>query len=289
MDELRACPGAIPYLINGNEKVVLDFSTEQHECSYYINMWNALCEKIQDAHNMEKFPYGNSLFAIGVKLDQEKSYSIILTSYNLYVLGFADFYAADEIIGGTSAIIFNMDAVAYPRFEISQNIDIKCGDLLKTQFYNMYYFWENIKGNQSTSNATNLLRWGNKDGQKYFISFLIVVWFISEAAREETGRIAWLISLSNHGRISDSIVHATPSLRTGDDVTKICNQCPELFLWQRNKDCIFNCWDDVAEFRERTNYILVKKIAQHHIGNVSDSDSIEMVIKKIYKNRNGDE
>lgn len=279
------CENPIPYLKNGDNKVILDFSIDQHECSYYIDIWNVLCGAIQAANNMEAFPYGNTLFAVGVKLNEEKSYSVILTKYNLYVLGFADFNEGlDEIPRGSMVVIFDIATVAYPMH--SPKINIKDADILIPQFRTMYYFWEKIKNNPNSKYAIELFKGIVPDDQNYFISFLVVVWFISEAAREETGRIAWLINLKSHQKISDTIVNSIPVLAGSNVVQSIHNNCPELFIWEDNRNCIFTNWNTIA--REgtgpQTNYITVRKIAAHY--HIASSNIVE-TLNRIFRDQEG--
>ncbi len=281
MEYKTICDNPIPYLKNEDNKVILDFSIDQHECDYYIQIWNALCRVIRDAEHMEAFPYGDTLFAIGVKLTEGKSYSVILTKYSLYVLGFADFNEGPEIPGGSKVIIFDIDAVAYPTTKYPK-IDIRNADLLITQFQNMYNFWEQIKNNQF-NDASSALRSGGNNGQSYFISFLVVVWFISEAAREETGRIAWLINLIHHGKITggidvsaeDGVVQA---VRAAQD---ILSNCSGIFTWEANKIRVFTCWKQIANQNPSQNYITVQKIAANY--NIQQWTNISDLLKKIFK------
>ncbi len=271
MEYKTICDNPIPYLKNEDNKVILDFSIDQHECDYYIKIWNALCGVIQDAEHMEAFPYGDTLFAIGVKLTEGKSYSVILTKYSLYVLGFADFNEESAIPGGSEVIIFDIDAVAYPTTKYPK-IDIRNADLLIAQFQNMYNFWEQLKINQFNA-ASSALRSGGNNGQSYFISFLVVVWFISEAAREETGRIAWLMHLKWYRKINDSIVVHIPVLAGNGVVQGIWDNCHGLFTWGANKTRVFTNWKKIAEKKPSQNYITVQEIAEYY--NITSNNIVE--------------
>ncbi len=271
MEYKTKCDNPIPYLKNEDNKVILDFSIDQHECKYYIDIWNALCGVIQDAAHMEAFPYGDTLFAIGVKLTEGKSYSVILTKYSLYVLGFADFNEEPAIPGGSEVIIFDIGAVAYPKTKYP-NIDIRNADLLITQFQNMYNFWEQLKNNHFNA-AISALRSGANNGQPYFRSFLVVVWFISEAAREETGRIAWLMNLISHGKITgdidvpveDGVAQAVRAAQAARVAQDIWNNCSGLFMWTANNTYVFKNWKHIAtQPPSPQNYITVQRIAAHY-------------------------
>ncbi len=287
MEYKTICDNPIPYLKNEDNKVILDFSIDQHECDYYIKIWNALCGVIQDAEHMEAFPYGDTLFAIGVKLTEGKSYSVILTKYSLYVLGFADFNEGPAIPGSSEVIIFDIGTVAYPKTNYS-NIDIRNADLLITQFQNMYSFWEQIKNNQSNKGPLRVFTEDNVNGQPYFRSFLVVVWFISEAAREETGRIAWLMNLIHHGKITsdidvsaeDGVVQVVRDARVAQD---IWNKCSGLFTWTANKIRVFTCWKRIAtQTPPPQNYITVQKIAAHY--NITSNNIVE-TLQSIFGDR----
>lgn len=266
------CENPIPYLKNGDNKVILDFSIDQHECSYYIDIWNALCGVIQAADNMEDFPYGDTLFAVGVKLTEGKSYSVILTKYSLYVLGFADFNEGPEIPRDSKVIIFDIGSVAYPKTHYP-GINIKNADILITQFQNMYSFWEQIKNNQSNKDPFLAFTEDKVNGQRYFISFLVVVWFISEAAREETGRIAWLMNLEWYRKINDSIVVHIPVLAGNGVVQGIWDNCHGLFMWGANKTRVFTNWKKIAEKKTSQNYITVQEIAEYY--NITSNNIVE--------------